>query len=114
MRLLAASVCMQVDNKSKHRGGRAVMTRSKSRQSINNVPVPPDDKGGLRVKNKLSPVTPILCKTPTIFNSMSLNVDVYTLTLPVLVEQDVKSVPAAEADSHPEARPLVQSPGSVP
>lgn len=25
------------------------MTRSKSRQSLNNVPVPPDDKGGLKV-----------------------------------------------------------------
>uniref|UniRef100_UPI0037E96708 ankyrin repeat and SAM domain-containing protein 6-like n=1 Tax=Semicossyphus pulcher TaxID=241346 RepID=UPI0037E96708 len=45
---LLASVCMQVDkDKSKHRG-RALMTRSKSRQSLSNVPVPPDDKGGLR------------------------------------------------------------------
>ncbi|XP_023254338.1 ankyrin repeat and SAM domain-containing protein 6 [Seriola lalandi dorsalis] len=45
---LLASVCMQVDKeKSKHRG-RALMTRSKSRQSLNNVPVPPDDKGGLK------------------------------------------------------------------
>uniref|UniRef100_A0A3B4Z0Q4 Ankyrin repeat and sterile alpha motif domain containing 6 n=1 Tax=Stegastes partitus TaxID=144197 RepID=A0A3B4Z0Q4_9TELE len=45
---LLASVCMQVDkDKSKHRG-RALMTRSKSRQSLNNVPVPPDDKGGLK------------------------------------------------------------------
>lgn len=51
MRLLA-SVCMQVDkDKSKNRG-RALMTRSKSRQSLNNVPVPPDDKGGLKVKEK--------------------------------------------------------------
>uniref|UniRef100_A0AAQ5ZCW8 SAM domain-containing protein n=1 Tax=Amphiprion ocellaris TaxID=80972 RepID=A0AAQ5ZCW8_AMPOC len=45
---LLASVCMQVDkDKSKHRG-RALITRSKSRQSLNNVPVPPDDKGGLK------------------------------------------------------------------
>ncbi|CAN9506492.1 unnamed protein product [Ophioblennius macclurei] len=45
---LLASVCMQVDkDKSKHRG-RALMTRSKSRQSLNNVPVPPDDKGSLK------------------------------------------------------------------
>ncbi|XP_034429069.1 LOW QUALITY PROTEIN: ankyrin repeat and SAM domain-containing protein 6-like [Hippoglossus hippoglossus] len=45
---LLASVCMQVDkDKSKHRG-RALVTRSKSRQSLNNVPVPPDDKGGLK------------------------------------------------------------------
>ncbi|XP_030612512.1 ankyrin repeat and SAM domain-containing protein 6 isoform X3 [Archocentrus centrarchus] len=45
---LLASVCMQVDkDKSKHRG-RTLMTRSKSRQSLNNVPVPPDDKGGLK------------------------------------------------------------------
>lgn len=50
MRLLA-SVCMQVDkDKSKHRG-RTLLTRSKSRQSLN-VPVPPDDKGGLKVKEK--------------------------------------------------------------
>lgn len=48
---LLASVCMQVDkDKSKHRG-RASMMRSKSRQSLNNVPVPPDDKGGLKVRN---------------------------------------------------------------
>uniref|UniRef100_A0AAX7TEV1 SAM domain-containing protein n=1 Tax=Astatotilapia calliptera TaxID=8154 RepID=A0AAX7TEV1_ASTCA len=45
---LLASVCMQVDkDKSKHRA-RTLMTRSKSRQSLNNVPVPPDDKGGLK------------------------------------------------------------------
>lgn len=51
---LLASVCMQVDkDKSKHRS-RAAMTRSKSRQSLNNIPVPPDDKGGLKVKEKPS------------------------------------------------------------
>ncbi|KAM4719062.1 ankyrin repeat and SAM domain-containing protein 6 isoform 2-T2 [Anableps anableps] len=45
---LLASVCMQVDkDKSKHRG-RALISRSKSRQSLNNIPVPPDDKGGLK------------------------------------------------------------------
>uniref|UniRef100_A0A3P8YJ06 SAM domain-containing protein n=1 Tax=Esox lucius TaxID=8010 RepID=A0A3P8YJ06_ESOLU len=45
---LLASVCMQVDkDKGKHRG-RIPLTRSKSRQSLNNVPVPPDDKGGLK------------------------------------------------------------------
>ncbi|KAM9839368.1 ankyrin repeat and SAM domain-containing protein 6 [Aulostomus maculatus] len=45
---LLASVCMQVDkDKSKHRG-RASVRRSKSRPSLNNVPVPPDDKGGLK------------------------------------------------------------------
>ncbi|XP_026219826.1 ankyrin repeat and SAM domain-containing protein 6 isoform X2 [Anabas testudineus] len=45
---LLASVCMQVDkDKSKHRS-RALMTRSKSRQSLSNVPVPPDDTGGLK------------------------------------------------------------------
>uniref|UniRef100_I3KNE5 Ankyrin repeat and sterile alpha motif domain containing 6 n=1 Tax=Oreochromis niloticus TaxID=8128 RepID=I3KNE5_ORENI len=45
---LLASVCMQVDkDKSKHRT-RTLMTRSKSRQSLNNVPLPPDDKGGLK------------------------------------------------------------------
>lgn len=51
---LLASVCMQVDkDKSKHRG-RALMTRSKSRQSLSNVPVLPDDKGGLKVLLVLS------------------------------------------------------------
>ncbi|KAK7881245.1 hypothetical protein WMY93_029654 [Mugilogobius chulae] len=45
---LLASVCMQVDkDKSKHRG-RGLMARSKSRQSLNHVPLPPDDKGGLK------------------------------------------------------------------
>ncbi|KAM9331848.1 ankyrin repeat and SAM domain-containing protein 6 isoform 2-T2 [Pholidichthys leucotaenia] len=45
---LLASVCMQVDKeKSKHRG-KARTTRSKSRQSFSNVPVPPDDKAGLK------------------------------------------------------------------
>lgn len=49
---LLASVCMQVEKeKLKHRG-RATVTRSKSRQSLNNVPVPPDDKGGLKVWEK--------------------------------------------------------------
>lgn len=48
---LLASVCMQVDrDKSKHRG-RASLTRSKSRNYLNNVPVPPDDRGGLKVKS---------------------------------------------------------------
>lgn len=47
---LLGSVCMQVENdKSKHRG-RPSLTRSKSRQSLNNVPVPPDEKGGLKVR----------------------------------------------------------------
>lgn len=51
---LLASVCMQVDkDKPKHRG-RAFITRSKSRQSLNNVPVSPDDKGGLKVTKVLS------------------------------------------------------------
>ncbi|XP_076017176.1 ankyrin repeat and SAM domain-containing protein 6 [Genypterus blacodes] len=45
---LLASVCMQVEKeKSKHRG-RSPVTPSKSRHSVNNVPVPPDDKGGLK------------------------------------------------------------------
>lgn len=45
---LLASVCMQVDkDKSKH-WGKGLMARSKSRQSLNHVPVPPDDKGGLK------------------------------------------------------------------
>lgn len=48
---LLASVCMQVDkDKSKH-SGRAFMTRSKSRQSLSSVPVPPDEKGGLKVQS---------------------------------------------------------------
>ncbi|XP_037829154.1 ankyrin repeat and SAM domain-containing protein 6 isoform X2 [Kryptolebias marmoratus] len=45
---LLASVCMQVDkDKPKHRG-RAFITRSKSRQSLDDVPIPPDDRGGLK------------------------------------------------------------------
>lgn len=43
---------MQVENdKSKHRG-RAALARSKSRQSLGNVPVPPDEKGGLKVSQR--------------------------------------------------------------
>ncbi|XP_056290487.1 ankyrin repeat and SAM domain-containing protein 6-like isoform X2 [Pseudoliparis swirei] len=45
---LLASVCMQVDKDKSKRRSRALLTRSKSRQSLNNVPVPPDDKGGLK------------------------------------------------------------------
>ncbi|KAL1006456.1 hypothetical protein UPYG_G00072630 [Umbra pygmaea] len=43
---LLASVCMQVD-KGKQRG-RTLLTRSRSRHSLNNVPVPPHDRGGLK------------------------------------------------------------------
>lgn len=45
---LLASVCMQVDKDKSKLRGRASMTRSRSRQSLH-VPVPPDDKGGLKV-----------------------------------------------------------------
>uniref|UniRef100_A0A3Q1GWD0 Ankyrin repeat and sterile alpha motif domain containing 6 n=1 Tax=Acanthochromis polyacanthus TaxID=80966 RepID=A0A3Q1GWD0_9TELE len=45
---LLASVCMQVDKDKSKQRGRASVTRSKSRQSLSNVPVPPDDKGGLK------------------------------------------------------------------
>nr|XP_046227831.1 ankyrin repeat and SAM domain-containing protein 6-like isoform X2 [Scatophagus argus] len=45
---LLASVCMQVHKEKSKLPGRALMTRSKSRQSLSNVPVPPDDKGGLK------------------------------------------------------------------
>uniref|UniRef100_A0A3Q3K4S3 Uncharacterized protein n=1 Tax=Monopterus albus TaxID=43700 RepID=A0A3Q3K4S3_MONAL len=46
---LLASVCMQVDkDKSKHCSSRSKMSHSKSRQSLNNVPVPPVDKGDLK------------------------------------------------------------------
>ncbi|XP_068566162.1 ankyrin repeat and SAM domain-containing protein 6-like isoform X2 [Cebidichthys violaceus] len=45
---LLASVCMQVDKDKSKQRSRASLTRSKSRQSLNNVPVPPDDKGGLK------------------------------------------------------------------
>ncbi|XP_067433570.1 ankyrin repeat and SAM domain-containing protein 6-like [Thunnus thynnus] len=45
---LLASVCMQVDKDKSKRRGRTSLTRSKSRHSLNNVPVPPDDKGGLK------------------------------------------------------------------
>uniref|UniRef100_A0A3Q2QU64 Ankyrin repeat and sterile alpha motif domain containing 6 n=1 Tax=Fundulus heteroclitus TaxID=8078 RepID=A0A3Q2QU64_FUNHE len=45
---LLASVCMQVDKDRSKQRGRALIGRSNSRQSLNNVPVPPDDKGGLK------------------------------------------------------------------
>ncbi|XP_049604821.1 ankyrin repeat and SAM domain-containing protein 6 isoform X1 [Syngnathus scovelli] len=45
---LLASVCMQVDKeRSKHRG-RNLAGHSKGRHALNNAPVPPDDKGGLK------------------------------------------------------------------
>ncbi|XP_061614963.1 ankyrin repeat and SAM domain-containing protein 6-like [Phyllopteryx taeniolatus] len=45
---LLASVCMQVDKeRSKHRG-RTSVAHSKGRHALNNTPVPPDDKGGLK------------------------------------------------------------------
>ncbi|XP_077592042.1 ankyrin repeat and SAM domain-containing protein 6 [Stigmatopora nigra] len=45
---LLASVCMQVDKeRSKHRG-RTSVTHSKGRHPLNNAPLPPDDKGGLK------------------------------------------------------------------
>uniref|UniRef100_W5N6V8 NAD(+) ADP-ribosyltransferase n=1 Tax=Lepisosteus oculatus TaxID=7918 RepID=W5N6V8_LEPOC len=44
---LLASVCMQVDKDKNKQRNRATLKRSKSRQSLN-VPVPPDDKGGLK------------------------------------------------------------------
>ncbi|MED6272798.1 Ankyrin repeat and SAM domain-containing protein 6 [Characodon lateralis] len=45
---LLASVCMQVDKDKPKQRGRALISRSKSRQSLNNIPMPPDDKGGLK------------------------------------------------------------------
>ncbi|XP_026148512.1 ankyrin repeat and SAM domain-containing protein 6 [Mastacembelus armatus] len=45
---LLASVCMQVDKDKSKQRGRALLTRSRSRQSLNNVPVPPVDKGDLK------------------------------------------------------------------
>ncbi|XP_015230443.1 PREDICTED: ankyrin repeat and SAM domain-containing protein 6 isoform X2 [Cyprinodon variegatus] len=45
---LLASVCMQVDKDKSKQRGRVFISRSKSRQSLNNIPVPPDDKGGLK------------------------------------------------------------------
>uniref|UniRef100_A0A673C477 Ankyrin repeat and sterile alpha motif domain containing 6 n=1 Tax=Sphaeramia orbicularis TaxID=375764 RepID=A0A673C477_9TELE len=45
---LLASVCMQVDKEKAKLRGKGSMARSKSRHSLNNVPVPPDDKGGLK------------------------------------------------------------------
>uniref|UniRef100_H3CTL6 Ankyrin repeat and sterile alpha motif domain containing 6 n=1 Tax=Tetraodon nigroviridis TaxID=99883 RepID=H3CTL6_TETNG len=44
---LLASVCMQVDKDKSKLRGRASVTRSRSRPSLY-VPVPPDDKGGLK------------------------------------------------------------------
>ncbi|KAG7488626.1 hypothetical protein MATL_G00036210 [Megalops atlanticus] len=44
---LLASVCMQVDKEKGRPRTRSSLTRSKSRQSLS-IPVPPDDKGGLK------------------------------------------------------------------
>uniref|UniRef100_A0A8C9TBM8 Ankyrin repeat and sterile alpha motif domain containing 6 n=1 Tax=Scleropages formosus TaxID=113540 RepID=A0A8C9TBM8_SCLFO len=44
---LLASVCMQVDKDKGKPRTRTTLARSRSRQSLN-VPVPPDDKGGLK------------------------------------------------------------------
>lgn len=41
---------MQVENDKSKQRGRVALTRSKSRQSLSNVPVPPDEKGGLKVR----------------------------------------------------------------
>ncbi|XP_034027534.1 ankyrin repeat and SAM domain-containing protein 6-like [Thalassophryne amazonica] len=45
---LLASVCMQVDKDKSKQRGRASVIHSKSRHSANFVPVPPDEKGGLK------------------------------------------------------------------
>lgn len=50
---LLASVCMQVDKDKSKLRGRASVTRSRSRPSLY-VPVPPDDKGGLKVRGQSS------------------------------------------------------------
>lgn len=58
---LLASACMQVDKDKNKVSNRSSLPRSRSRQSLN-VPVLPDDKGGLKVsifildKNSLIPV----------------------------------------------------------
>lgn len=45
---LLGSVCMQVENDKSKQRSKPSLSRSKSRQSLNNVPVPPDEKGGLK------------------------------------------------------------------
>lgn len=58
---LLASACMQVDKDKNKVNNRSSLPRSRSRQSLN-VPILPDDKGGLKVnvfildKNSLIPV----------------------------------------------------------
>ncbi|XP_030060910.1 ankyrin repeat and SAM domain-containing protein 6 [Microcaecilia unicolor] len=44
---LLASVCMQVDKEKCKQKGKSPLPRTKSKQSLN-IPVPPDDKGGLK------------------------------------------------------------------
>ncbi|CAL8293270.1 unnamed protein product [Lota lota] len=45
---LLAGVCMQVDKGKGKPRGRASMLLSKNRRLLGNIPVPPDDKGGLK------------------------------------------------------------------
>lgn len=45
---LLASVCMQVEKDKTKQRGKSLMARSKSRHSLNNVPLPPEDRGGLK------------------------------------------------------------------
>ncbi|KAM8881222.1 ankyrin repeat and SAM domain-containing protein 6 isoform 1-T1 [Synchiropus picturatus] len=45
---LLASVCMQVDKDKSKQRGRTSLAHPKNRSSLSAVPVPPDDKGGLK------------------------------------------------------------------
>ncbi|MEQ2187595.1 hypothetical protein GOODEAATRI_006295 [Goodea atripinnis] len=48
-----ASHVSRVDKDKPKQRGRALISRSKSRQSLNNIPMPPDDKGGLKLTHTL-------------------------------------------------------------
>lgn len=102
---LLASVCMQVDKDKSKLRGRASMTRSRSRQSLH-VPVPPDDKGGLKVTGHTA-----CCETCPVRGSLVHNEPPHCFS--VLVEPDVQPVQTAEADPHPETRSFHQPSSSI-
>ncbi|XP_029955528.1 ankyrin repeat and SAM domain-containing protein 6 [Salarias fasciatus] len=108
---LLASVCMQVDkDKSKHRG-RPLMTRSKSRQSLNNVPVPPDDKGSLKSWwSRMSNRFRRLKLTHTLRHGLSSNrlapfPDDAEASLDATMKANMKSAAASNGTAPPAAAP---------
>ena len=60
---LLASVCMQVDKDKIKQQRKTPLLRSKSRQSLN-MPLPPDDRGGLKVRKPPESALMTQCSSP--------------------------------------------------